>query len=190
MSIPLRFAAPPALLAAAALVAAGCGGSSSNQASGSTSRSGSTGASTMSSSQTAGYGAAVGSAPATAAAAGSTTITTAHGKLGTYLVGPNKRAVYLFMKDKRGSGKSTCSGACAAAWPPVITKGSPKAMGGVKASKLGTLKRSNGARQVMYNGWPLYFYAADKSGTTNGQDLNAFGGKWYVMSASGVKIGD
>ena len=56
-----------------------------------------------------------------------------------------------------------CSGACAQAWPPLITKGAPKAGDGVKASLLGTTKRDDGTLEVTYDGHPLYYYAGDSN---------------------------
>jgi predicted lipoprotein with Yx(FWY)xxD motif len=54
--------------------------------------------------------------------------------LGRILVDARGRTLYLFEKDKRG--RSSCSGACAAYWPPLLTNGKPVAANGVKASPL------------------------------------------------------
>ena len=46
-----------------------------------------------------------------------------------------------------------------------------------------------GVKQVTYNGHPLYRFVKDKAPRqTKGQDLNAFGADWYVVSAAGKKI--
>jgi predicted lipoprotein with Yx(FWY)xxD motif len=109
--------------------------------------------------------------------------------LGKILVDSQGRTLYLFEKDT--GSKSTCPGACASAWPPFRTSGTPKAGSGVTASLLGTTTRSDGNDEVTYNGHPLYYYAGDqKAGDTNGQDLNQFGASWYVLSPAGNKIGD
>ena len=85
--------------------------------------------------------------------------------------------------------KSACTGACAAAWPPVTTTGSVTAGSGVTASDLGTITRSGGVKQVTYDGHPLYYFKGDTgAGTTNGQGLNAFGAKWWLVSPSGSQI--
>jgi predicted lipoprotein with Yx(FWY)xxD motif len=121
------------------------------------------------------------------AATGTATVKTRHGQLGTFLVGSNGRTLYLFEKDK--STKSTCSGACAKAWPPLLTTGKPKASGSAKASLLGTTKRSDGTSQVTYKGHPLYYFVQDKSaGQTKGQGIDGFGAEWYVLAPSGKKI--
>ena len=115
------------------------------------------------------------------------TVKTRHTSLGTFLVGPNGRTLYLFEKDK--TTKSTCYGACAAGWPPLITSGKPRAAGAARASLLGTTRRRDGKRQVTYHGHPLYYFVVDKrAGQTKGQGVNAFGAKWYVVKPSGSKI--
>jgi predicted lipoprotein with Yx(FWY)xxD motif len=110
------------------------------------------------------------------------------GDLGKIIVDGRSRTLYLFEKDK--NGKSSCSGACATNWPPLLTKGKPKASGSVKASKLGTTKRSDGTTQVTYGGHPLYTFLADKNkpGSTKGQELDAFGAEWYVVGTNGKKV--
>jgi len=106
---------------------------------------------------------------------------------GMALVDEDGKTLYLWEADK--SGTSTCSGACAAAWPPVTTSGAPLAGGGVDKSLLSTVKRSDGAEQVTYNGHPLYYYVGDTGpGTAKGQGSKDFGASWYVLSAKGVKI--
>ena len=109
------------------------------------------------------------------------------GNLGTVLVNRNGRSLYLFEADK--SDHSTCYGACAAAWPPVLTSGTPKAGNGVKSDLLKTSRRNNGGTQVVYNGHPLYLFAGDsKVGEANGQGLNQFGASWYVVDPKGNKV--
>ena len=120
-------------------------------------------------------------------AAGAATVKTRSGKLGTYLVDAKGKSLYLFEKDK--TKKSTCSGECAVAWPPLLTSGKPKAAGSAKASLLGTTKRSDGKTQVTYKGHPLYYFVNDKkAGDTKGQGIDGFGAEWYVLGASGKKI--
>lgn len=103
------------------------------------------------------------------------------------LVGSNGRTLYLFQGDK--NRMSACSGACAAAWPPVTVTGTPKAGMGVSQALLGTIKRSDGTVQVTYNGHPLYYFTADAAaGIAHGQAVKAFGAEWDVVNASGSKI--
>jgi hypothetical protein len=85
--------------------------------------------------------------------------------------------------------KSACFGECATDWPPVRVSGKPTAGSGVKASLLGTTKRSDGKAQVAYNGHPLYLFEGDHNpGDTNGQAITAFGAAWYTVSPAGNQV--
>ena len=115
------------------------------------------------------------------------TVKTGSSSLGRIVVDGKSHTLYLFQKDRHG--KSTCSGACAQNWPPLLTNGAPKAGPGAKSSLLGTTKRSDGTTQVTYNKHPLYTYVGDqgKRGATTGQGLEAFGARWYVVAAKGTE---
>ena len=114
-------------------------------------------------------------------------VATRHTKLGTVLVDGRGRTLYLFEKDKRG--RSSCYGACATYWPPLLTHGKPTAGARLKGSLLGVTKRADGTSQVTYAGHPLYRFAQDvRSGQVAGQNVDAFGAEWYVLSSSGKKI--
>jgi predicted lipoprotein with Yx(FWY)xxD motif len=114
------------------------------------------------------------------------TVKTGTSSLGKIVVDGKSHTLYLFKKDK--NGKSSCSGACAQNWPPLLTKGAPKAGTGAKAGLLGTTRRSDGTTQVTYNGHPLYTFVADKGkpGSTKGQGIDAFGARWYVVAGKGT----
>ena len=135
------------------------------------------------------------SSPSSAPAAGSpasasttgTVISTQAGSAGAFLTAGSGRAVYLWAKD--GMNMSACSGACATAWPPVPATGTLTATGGAKASDLGTITRSDGTKQVTYDGHPLYYFVGDSAaGQTNGQGSDNFGAKWWLVASSGAKI--
>jgi predicted lipoprotein with Yx(FWY)xxD motif len=121
-------------------------------------------------------------APAASAAASAVVLKTAHTSLGMVLTDGAGFTVYWFAADTATT--SACSGACAAAWPPLI--GVPQAASGVKlAGKLGEIMRSNGQMQATYDGHPLYLFAGDTSpGQVNGNGVNGFGALWWV-----IKIG-
>ncbi|MGC4948848.1 hypothetical protein ACLQ2N_21940 [Streptomyces sp. DT224] len=109
------------------------------------------------------------------------------GTYGKMLVDQKGRTLYLFEKDAKS--KSQCKGDCAKAWPPFIAESTPTAGNGLKKDLLKTTKRDDGAKQVTYNGHPLYRFADDqKAGETNGQDVDAFGAKWFVVGPDGKKI--
>ncbi|MDQ2629723.1 MAG: hypothetical protein M3Y75_01930 [Actinomycetota bacterium] len=96
--------------------------------------------------------------------------------------------LYRFSKDK--DSKSTCYGACAKQWPPLLTEGQPKAYA-VIPEKLGTTQRRDGTTQVTYFGHPLYTFTGDKkypTGRVHGHDVEAFGGKWYSLHKNGEDL--
>lgn len=128
-------------------------------------------------------------APSTTASPGSgpETIKVKSSKLGTILADGEGKTVYLFEKD-RGT-TSTCSGACARAWPPVTTSGAPTAGNGIQAAMLSTSTRSDGTTQVVYAGHPLYYFVRDAdAGDAYGQGVDGFGAEWYVVGPNGTKV--
>jgi predicted lipoprotein with Yx(FWY)xxD motif len=106
------------------------------------------------------------------------------GDLGSYLTGADGKTLYYFAKDAV-PGDSVCTGKCAAAWPPYLVKkgaAKPTAGDGV-TGVISTFKRSDGGRQVTFDGRPLYYFANDAAaGDTNGQGLF---GVWFVAAADG-----
>jgi predicted lipoprotein with Yx(FWY)xxD motif len=105
---------------------------------------------------------------------------------GRILADGGGRALYLFTRDS--SPRSQCFGACAAAWPPYLTRGAPIARG-VQGALLGTTRRADGSLQVTYRGHPLYYYVGDhKPSDVLCQGVPEFGGTWYVVSPGGVAI--
>lgn len=185
---PTMFAAVAGTTALLAL--AGCGGSSGGGGYGGGGGSTSTNAASTTGGASSGYGYGSSGASTTAKAAKASrpaTVGTTRGRLGTYLVDASGRTLYLWKAD-RGS-RSTCSGACAQGWPPLLTKGTAKVTGNAKKQLIGTTKRSDGSAQVTYAGHPLYRYAGDtRSGQTNGQGSTGFGAAWYVVAPSGLAV--
>jgi predicted lipoprotein with Yx(FWY)xxD motif len=110
-------------------------------------------------------------------------------ELGEHLVDAQGKPLYVFTAD-RGKDHSTCTGACAVTWPPFITTEAPSAVApSLDASKLSTLTRSDGSKQVTYGGMPLYHYARDTQGRmAMGQDIKSFGGEWYLVAPTGRMI--
>ena len=99
-------------------------------------------------------------------------------RAGTVLASSRGLTLYYYSEDKPHSGKSVCTGACAMAWPPLAAP--VKAPAGIRLpGKIGFITRPNGVRQVTLNGYPLYFYAADKApGQAKG---NGIQGSWHVI---------
>ena len=119
--------------------------------------------------------------------AGGAVVRIAETPLGRILVDNRGITLYDFVADKGTT--SVCYDACAALWPPLITNGEPIAGRGVKASLLGTTRRSDGKLEVTYGGHPLYYFVTDRHpGQTTGQGVNQFGGPWWVLSPAGREI--
>ena len=172
-------------LITAAAVAAGIALAATACSSGSTSSS--TAATPAASSATAQPNSPTAAPSASSSTAVTIGLLSASGIPGKFLVDGKGRSLYLFEADK--STTSTCTGACAAAWPPVTASAMPMAGGGVSQSLLGTTKRADGTEQVTYNGHPLYYFAADTgAGMVKGQGSKQFGAGWYVLNAKGSKI--
>jgi predicted lipoprotein with Yx(FWY)xxD motif len=133
-------------------------------------------------------GPAYGAPAAAPGASGPAGVGTAALKPGNALVDGAGRALYLFEADDGTT--SNCSGQCAQLWPPLLVGGTaPMPSGGVQGALLGTTTRADGAKQVTYNGHPLYYYAADqKPGDTTGEGVNQFGASWDVLSTAGNGI--
>lgn len=107
-------------------------------------------------------------------------------EFGSILFDSEDQAIYLFTRES--SDRSECYGACAEAWPPVLTEGEPKAGRGAKGGLLGTTERRDGTTQVTYNGHPLYYYVDDGPNQVLCQDVEEFGGIWYVVQPSGEPV--
>ena len=115
------------------------------------------------------------------------TIGVADTSLGNILIDSQARSLYLFAADQGTT--SECTGACAVQWPPVLASSTPLVGSGLNASLTGTTMRSDGTEQVTYNGHPLYDFLGDqKPGDTKGQGVNAFGGGWFALDASGNQV--
>jgi predicted lipoprotein with Yx(FWY)xxD motif len=108
-------------------------------------------------------------------------------RYGRYLTDGAGRTLYLFTRE-RGSA-SRCYGACARAWPPLLTRGRPDAGGGARSSLLGTTRRRDGSRQVTYGGHPVYYYFRERrAGQIFCQNVVEFGGTWLLVGPRGSAI--
>ena len=98
----------------------------------------------------------------------------------TVLTNAKGFTLYSFAPDTPTVSK--CYGSCAAYWPPVT--GTAPASSGLPGT-VGTITRTGGARQLTYNGHPLYTYIGDSApGQANGNNLNLNGGLWHEVPAS------
>jgi predicted lipoprotein with Yx(FWY)xxD motif len=100
------------------------------------------------------------------------------------LVNAQGRTLYVYTPDKPNT--SVCYGKCAVAWPPLLVpKGTtvPAAIPGVKGT-FGVAVRTGGARQLTFDGAPLYLWFKDKKpGDITGQGVH---GVWWVVVAPGA----
>ena len=142
--------------------------------------------------------AACGSSAASSPSAGSTanvvvpagsgikTVSISQGKVLTNAKG---RTLYWYAIDT--ANKSNCNGKCATFWPPVPA--STKVSGVSLPGKFGSITRSDGSKQLTYDGHPLYTFVEDtKPGTDKGNGITTSGGAsadlWWAVTPSGAKL--
>jgi predicted lipoprotein with Yx(FWY)xxD motif len=85
-------------------------------------------------------------------------------QLGEVLTTSQKQAIYIWKSEPKG--KIRCTGACAKAWPPVLVKKGvvvPMHYAGIRGD-FGTIRRSDGSRQLTLDRRALYTYAHEKPG--------------------------
>jgi predicted lipoprotein with Yx(FWY)xxD motif len=127
---------------------------------------------------------------ASSAAAGSGSVLTVavhqDPAMGAWLTGQDGKSLYMLTKDS--SGKSTCTGACTANWPPfTLSAGESVVAGAGVTGTLSTIKRDDGTDQVAINGLPLYYFKGDSGAAqSNGE---GFGGVWFLASPTGTTVG-
>ena len=132
------------------------------------------------------FGSAVATATPDAASSRTATVKIAHRNLGKILVDSRGRTLYVLSADR--TRKSTCLGACAQAWPPLRVSGKPTVGTGLKATKVGTIRRRDGKPQVTYNGHPLYLYAHEGPNQVTCHDVDEFGGLWLAVQPNGERV--
>ncbi len=163
-------------LGSLALLLAACGGSSSS----------STGGGSGSTPTTTTQAQAKPSSAVGLPTPGTTILIVQKSKLGYVLAEANGQVVYTYSQDKKGAPPS-CTGPCASTWPPVT--GVPMARSGDHfPATLGTVTDANGAKQITYDGMPLYTFKGAKPLSVAG---NGVGGAWHVvkLSASNISTG-
>jgi predicted lipoprotein with Yx(FWY)xxD motif len=113
--------------------------------------------------------------------AGTTVIIVQKSAIGYVMAEANHQVLYTYGKDKKG-GKPTCTGSCAAAWPPAT--GTPQAGPASHfPGQFGLVKGAGGVSQITYNGYPLYLLKGAKPLSTAGN-----GGEWHVIKLSASNI--
>lgn len=100
-----------------------------------------------------------------------------------FLVSDTGMALYTFTQDTNGT--SSCYNGCAEAWPPYLAETLPAAPTGI-AQSLTLTERTDGTRQVAYDGMPLYFFASDtQPGDITGHEM---GDVWYLAEVEALHI--
>jgi predicted lipoprotein with Yx(FWY)xxD motif len=108
------------------------------------------------------------------------------GSVGPVLVDQAGRTLYYFETDE--PGVVTCTGGCAAKWPPLTLPAgqqTPDLGTGVDTKLVGHTAGENGAQVVTYKGLPLYRYASDDVGQANGHERDQNGGLWWAVTKEG-----
>ncbi len=91
----------------------------------------------------------------------------------------NGRGMTLYYFKADSAGRPSCVGQCAQLWPPVLVPRSGHVPKFHLPGKVGSVARGN-ARQLTYNGWPLYTFSGDKRpGETSGEGI---AGLWFVAT--------
>ncbi len=108
---------------------------------------------------------------------GTTVMIVQKSKLGYVLAEANGQVVYTYAHDTKG-GTPTCTGSCADIWVPVT--GVPKtALGESFPGTFGLVARSDGTKQMTYDGYPLYTFKGAFPLTTH-----VVTGVWNVIPLS------
>lgn len=91
--------------------------------------------------------------------------------------------IYRLTKDPKNM--SVCTGKCATIWTPVLLAAGQSTATGVGVSHLGSFTRSNGTKQVTYEGIPLYLFTGDKKiGEVTGNVKDTWGQWWSINPKS------
>lgn len=89
------------------------------------------------------------------------------------------KGMTLYTFDKDEAGKSNCYDDCAAKWPPFLAAADAMAEG-----EWTIVERTDGAKQWVYEGKPLYLYVDDKAAGDMAGD--GMGGVWHVVKVDAM----
>ncbi|WP_052476349.1 COG4315 family predicted lipoprotein [Cohnella kolymensis] len=78
-----------------------------------------------------------------------------------YMTDGKGMALYLFTTDV--FDMSSCQGKCIEFWPLFNSEANLLIDNSLKADDFGVFTRKEGAKQLTYKGWPLYYFANDKN---------------------------
>lgn len=108
--------------------------------------------------------------------------------VGDVLVDGDGQVLYLFEPDE--AHDVTCTGGCAAKWPPLtVDIGTDPMIGsGVSADRVGLVRDQDGTPVATFDGWPLYRYTSDELGQMTGSGRDQNGGKWWALTPAGERV--
>jgi len=97
----------------------------------------------------------------------------------------NGQGMTLYYRTSDPAPASTCTGNCAATWPPLLNHNMSIITSQTLNGTLTVQQTANGP-QVLYNNHPLYTYVGDNAaGQANGHGLD---GVWYVVQVQAQKM--
>jgi predicted lipoprotein with Yx(FWY)xxD motif len=100
-------------------------------------------------------------------------ISTTKTSIGPTFVEGKGMTLYYYDLDQISPGESSCTGDCAAAWPPLLAAADAQPVGDWTI-----IKREDGARQWTYQSKPLYLFTGDaKPGEVKGDGMQRF---WHA----------
>jgi predicted lipoprotein with Yx(FWY)xxD motif len=102
------------------------------------------------------------------------------------LAAANGHTLYSLSAEKNGKFVCTQSSGCLTLWKPLLVPSGGSVVGPMKL-KLGSIKRPEGGRQVIYHGRPLYTFVEDhRPGKANGEGFKDVG-TWHAAPAPAAK---
>jgi predicted lipoprotein with Yx(FWY)xxD motif len=97
----------------------------------------------------------------------------------------NGQGMTLYYRTSDPAPASTCTGNCAATWPPLLNHNMNIVTSQTLTGTLTVQQTANGP-QVLYNNHPLYTYVGDNAaGQANGHGVN---GVWYAIQIQAQKM--
>ena len=110
-----------------------------------------------------------------------------HDQLGAILTDGEGMTLYMLEADQ--PGESTCTDACAEAWPPVIIQSDPEVGDQVNTTIIGVIRRPDGQNQLTYNQHPLYYFQNDEAASdVKGHQVESDWGTFVAVSPEGEPI--